>query len=337
MIEIKKDYSLKSKNTFGLDVNSHYYVEANTTDKISFSLNYASYYNLPILILGGGSNTLFTKSYEGLIIHPSIQGVEVIEDQFDYTVVRVGAGVNWDFLVDWCVTRNLGGLENLSFIPGDVGASPIQNIGAYGVEAKDSILKVEGINVITKKLFELSNAECKFDYRYSIFKDELKHRVVITNVQFKLSKKPQLITHYGNLEEELATLGDRSISNVRQAVINIRKRKLPDPTELGNAGSFFKNPLVSLNAFEEIKKRYDKAPSYSSTENNVKVPAGWLIEQCGWKGKQVGNCGVHKDQALVIVNYGNATGTEILNLAKQIQKSVHDQFGIELEMEVNVV
>jgi len=337
MIEIKKDFSLKSRNTFGLDVNSHYYVEANTTDKISFSLNYASYYNLPILILGGGSNTLFTKSYEGLIIHPSIQGIEVIEDQSNYTVIRVGAGVNWDYLVDWCVTRNIGGLENLSFIPGDVGASPIQNIGAYGVEAKDTILKVEGINVITKKLFELSNAECKFDYRYSIFKDELKHRVVITNVQFKLSKKPQLITHYGNLEEEIEKLGEKSISTIRQAVINIRKHKLPDPAELGNAGSFFKNPLVGSATFEEIKKRFDKAPSYPASENSVKVPAGWLIEQCGWKGKQVGNCGVHKDQALVLVNYGHATGDEIINLAKQIQKSVQEQFGIELEMEVNVV
>jgi len=337
MIEIKKDFPLKSRNTFGLDVSSRCFVEANTTDKISFSLNYASYYNLPVLILGGGSNTLFTKNYEGLIIHPSIQGIDVIEDLSDSTVIRVGAGVNWDFLVDWCVSRNLGGLENLSFIPGNVGASPIQNIGAYGVEAKDTILKVEGINVVTKKIFELNNAECKFDYRYSIFKNELKHKVVITFVYFKLSKTPNLITHYGNIEEEIEKIGEKSISTVRQAVINIRKRKLPDPAELGNAGSFFKNPLVSINDFEEIKKRFDKAPSYPASENSVKVPAGWLIEQCGWKGKQVGDCGVHKDQALVLVNYGNATGNEILNLAKQIQKSVHDQFGIELEMEVNVV
>jgi UDP-N-acetylmuramate dehydrogenase len=337
MIEIKKEYSLKTRNTFGLDVWTNFFVEASTTDKISFSLNYASYYDLPILILGGGSNTLFTKDFEGLIIHPTIQGIETIEDTPDNIIAKVGAGVNWDSFVEWSVNRKLGGIENLSSIPGDVGASPIQNIGAYGVEAKDTIVKVEGLNIISKKIVELSNSDCHFDYRYSIFKGELKNKIIVTNVYFKLHKNPTLITHYGNLDEEVEKIGTQSVETVRQAVINIRKRKLPDPSEIGNAGSFFKNPVIAIETYENIKRKYEKAPSYPVSEKLVKIPAGWLIEQCGWKGKQVGNCGVHKDQALVIVNYGNATGSEIFNLARQIQKSVLDQFGIEIEMEVNVI
>jgi UDP-N-acetylmuramate dehydrogenase len=337
MIEIKKDFSLKSRNTFGMDVRTRFFVEASTTDKLSFSLNYASYYDLPILILGEGSNILFTKDFDGLIIHPTIQGIEVIADEPSSIMIRVGAGVNWDSLVEWSVTREFGGLENLSWIPGSVGASPIQNIGAYGVEAKDTIEKVEGLNIISKKMVEMTNAECLFDYRYSIFKDQLRHRIIVTNVIFKLSKNPTLVTHYGNLEEEIEKLGSLSISTVREAVINIRKNKLPDPKVIGNAGSFFKNPVISNSLFEQIKSKFDKVPSYPSSDTTVKIPAGWLIEKCGWKGKQIGNCGVHKDQALVLINYGNATGIEILNLAQQIQKSVLDQFGIDLEMEVNVV
>ncbi len=337
MIEIKKDYPLKSKNTFGLDIKSRFFVEASIADKISFSLNYASYNELPIMILGGGSNVLFTKDYEGLIIRPTIQGIEVTEDAPETVTIRVGAGVNWDNLVEWSVSRGLGGLENLSYIPGDVGASPIQNIGAYGVEAKDTIVKVEALNIISKKMVELTNAECQFDYRNSIFKGELRHRVVVTHVHFKLSKKPTLITHYGNLDEEIEKLGERTIQTVRNAVIKIRKQKLPEPTEIGNAGSFFKNPLVKTSVFETLKSKYDKVPSFPASENHVKIPAGWLIEQCGWKGKKVGNCGVHQNQALVLVNYGEAKGSEILNLAHQIQKSVTDQFGIELELEVNII
>jgi UDP-N-acetylmuramate dehydrogenase len=336
MIEIKKEYSLKSQNTFGLDVSSRFFVEASTIDKISFSLNYASYYNLPILILGGGSNILFTKNYDGLIIRPTIQGIEVAEDTPENITIKVGAGVNWDWLVDWCVARGYGGLENLSLIPGNVGASPIQNIGAYGVEVKDTIVKVDGLNIFTKKLVSLSNAECLFEYRSSIFKNELKHKIVITHVFFKLSKNPTLVTHYGNLEDEIGG-AEKTVKTIRDAVISIRKKKLPDPKELGNAGSFFKNPEITTQTFEELKKRYETAPSFPISDKIVKIPAGWLIEQCGWKGKQVGNCGAHKDQALVLVNYGNATGNEILDLAKQIQRSVDDQFGISLEMEVNVV
>ncbi len=337
MIEIKKDYPLKSKNTFGLDVKTRFFVEASIPDKISFSLNYASYYDLPIMVLGGGSNILFTRDYEGLIIRPTIQGIEVVNDAPETVTIRVGAGVNWDNLVEWSVSRGFGGLENLSYIPGDVGASPIQNIGAYGVEAKDTIVKVEGLNIISKKMFELTNAECQFDYRYSIFKGELKHRVVVTHVHFKLSKKPTLITHYGNLDEEINKLGERTIQTVRDTVIKIRKQKLPEPTEIGNAGSFFKNPLVKTSVFEALQSKYEKVPSYPASDDHVKIPAGWLIEQCGWKGKRVGNCGVHQNQALVLVNYGEAKGSEILDLAHQIQKSVNDQFGIKLEMEVNVI
>jgi len=337
MIEIKKDYSLKSRNTFGLDVSTRFFVEASTPEQISFSLNYASYQSLPILILGGGSNILFTKNFNGLIIHLTIQGMDIVEDAPESLMVKVGAGVNWDSLVEWSVGRGLGGLENLSFIPGNVGASPIQNIGAYGVEAKDTIVKVEGFNVITKKTEVFSNSDCHFDYRYSIFKDDLKGKIILTHVYFRLSKKPSFITHYGNLDEEIEKLGAKTIRTVREAVINIRRRKLPDPSELGNAGSFFKNPVVSIETYEQIKGKYEKAPSFPVSNKLVKIPAGWLIEQCGWKGKQVGNCGVHKDQALVIVNYGNATGHEILNLAKQIQHSVVEQFGVKLEMEVNIL
>lgn len=337
MIEIKKDYPLKSKNTFGIDVKTHYYVETNSVDKISFSLNYASYYNLPVLILGGGSNILFTHNFKGLIIHPVITGIEVVEDSSEYVIVRVGAGVEWDSFVDWSTQRGLGGVENLSYIPGNVGASPIQNIGAYGVEAKDTIHKVEGLNLSSRRSFELVNVECKFDYRNSIFKNELKNSTIITHVHYKLSKKPTLITHYGNLEDEITKRGEKSVQTIRQAVIDIRKQKLPDPTEIGNAGSFFKNPVITLSQFEDLKKKFENAPSFPSSEGSIKVPAGWLIEQCGWKGKQVGNCGVHKNQALVLVNFGKATGHEILILANEIQKSVADQFGINLEMEVNVV
>jgi UDP-N-acetylmuramate dehydrogenase len=337
MIEIKKDVSLKAFNTFGVDVKTSYLANANRPEKVLFTLNYASYNQLPIRVLGGGSNVLFTSDFEGITIQPSIPGITIIDDQSNEVIVKVGAGVNWDSLVAWSVERNLGGVENLSMIPGSVGASPIQNIGAYGVEVKDSIVKVEGININSRKPFELYAAECRFGYRDSIFKNELKGKVVITYVWFKLLKNPTLVTHYGNLEEELTKLGTRSVKTVREAVISIRRGKLPDPAELGNAGSFFKNPVVDTAVLEGIRRKHENVPTYAVSDAFVKIPAGWLIEKCGWKGKRIGNCGVHKDQALIIVNYGNATGREILTLAEQIRKSVLDEFGIAIEMEVNVL
>lgn len=337
MMQIKKDYQLKSLNTFGIEAEAQYLAIANTIEKISFALNFASYNQVPILVLGGGSNTLFTKDFNGVVIQPIIPGIQVIEDMEDFMLIRVGAGVNWDDLVEWAVDKGVGGIENLSLIPGSVGATPIQNIGAYGIEVKDTIVKVEGMYLESKKTFELLNTECQFGYRDSIFKKELKGKVIITYVWFKLNKRYELITHYGNLEEEISQLGEKNLKTVREAVINIRRRKLPDPAVLGNAGSFFKNPVVSISKFNSIREKIGTVPSYPLSEEFIKIPAGWLIEQCGWKGKKIGNCGVHKDQALVIVNYGGASGTEVYNFARQIKESVSQQFDINLEMEVNIV
>jgi len=337
MFVIKKNISLKRYNTFGIDVTANYYAKANTVEKVLYAINFASYNKAPIYVLGGGSNILLTGNFDGVIINPAVQGIAIVEDMPNDVVLRVGAGVCWDSFVEFCVERDLYGVENLSHIPGNVGASPIQNIGAYGVEAKDTIIKVEGIQVDSRKTVELNNSECRFGYRDSVFKQELKGKVIVTHVWFKLSKNSNLQTNYGNLEDELNRLGDRSLKSVRQAVINIRTAKLPDPAVVGNAGSFFKNPVVEIDHFEGIKKKYPNAPSYPVSESFVKVPAGWLIEQCGWKGKRVGNCGVHANQALVLINYGDATGAEILNLAKSVQDSVETEFGIKLDMEVNVL
>ncbi|HOZ15770.1 MAG TPA: UDP-N-acetylmuramate dehydrogenase [Tenuifilaceae bacterium] len=337
MFVIKKNISLKRHNTFGIDVSTNYYAKANTVEKVLYAINFASYNKVPIYILGGGSNILLTKDFDGVIINPAIQGITLMEDMPEDVVLRAGAGVNWDTFVDYCVERGLGGVENLSNIPGNVGAAPIQNIGAYGVEAKDTIVKIEGIQIDSRKVVELNNSECRFDYRDSVFKQELKGKFVVTYVWFKLSKNAVLQTNYGNLDDELSRLGERTLRTVRQAVINIRTAKLPDPNIIGNAGSFFKNPIVEISQFNAIKLKYPNVPSYPVSESFVKIPAGWLIEQCGWKGKQVGNCGVHANQALVIVNYGNSTGAEILNFAQSIQKSVEQTFSVKLEMEVNVL
>lgn len=337
MFVIKKNISLKRHNTFGIDVSTNYYAKANTVEKVLYAINFASYNKVPIYILGGGSNILLTKNFDGVIINPAIQGITLMEDMPEDVILRAGAGVNWDTFVDYCVERGFGGVENLSNIPGNVGAAPIQNIGAYGVEAKDTIVKVEGIQIDSRKIVDLNSSECRFDYRDSVFKQELKGKFAVTYVWFKLSKNVILRTNYGNLDEELSRLGERTLKTVRQAVINIRTAKLPDPNIIGNAGSFFKNPIVKISQFNLIKSKYPSVPSYPVSENFVKIPAGWLIEQCGWKGKQVGNCGVHANQALVIVNYGNATGEEILILAQSIQKSVEQTFSVKLEMEVNVL
>jgi UDP-N-acetylmuramate dehydrogenase len=289
------------------------------------------------LILGGGSNILFTNHFDGAIIHPAIDGIEIVSEDDTSVIIKAGAGVEWDSLVEYTVNKGLGGLENLSLIPGNVGASPIQNIGAYGVEAKDCIEIVEGIYIHTHKSFSLSKSECKFNYRDSIFKNDLRGKTIITYVSFKLLKTPLLVTHYGNLDVELEKLGGKSLANVRQAVINVRNSKLPDPKVLGNAGSFFKNPVVDISVVEELQKDYEKVPYYPVSDSYVKLPAGWLIEQCGWKGKKIGNVGVHKDQALVIVNYGGANGKEVIDLAHKVRHSVMEKFNVSLEMEVNVV
>jgi UDP-N-acetylmuramate dehydrogenase len=333
----RQNHPLKDYNTFGLNVTANQFYQVDTIEELSEAIKNIKSEKMQHLILGGGSNILFTSNYNGAIIHPSIDGVETIDDNEKYILLRVGAGVEWDSLVEQTVSMGLCGLENLSLIPGKVGAAPIQNIGAYGVEAKDSIEKVDGIFIDTLEHFSLNNAECKFGYRNSVFKNKLKGKVVVTHVTFRLSKECNLVTHYGNLEVEIDKLGSKTLQNVRQAVINIRNAKLPDPKEFGNAGSFFKNPVVDIALVEALQEKYTHVPFYPVNDNLVKLPAGWLIEKSGWKGKRVGNVGVHKDQALVIVNFGNATGQEIVELAHQVRQSIMEMFNVSLEMEVNVV
>ena len=337
MPEFFNDYPLNKLNTFGLPVKAKYFTKPKTEEELIDSINRIKQMGLPMLVLGGGSNILFTRDYAGVVLQPSITGIEEIENTSDYIALSVGAGEVWDNLVEYAVQRGLGGIENLSNIPGSVGASPIQNIGAYGVEAKETILQVMGFNLETMSRVVWKNEECQFGYRDSIFKRELKGKVVITNVIYRLSKHPKFVTHYGNIEDELAKMDETTLINIRKAVINIRNSKLPDPNKLGNAGSFFKNPIVHMDLLHELKKRYDRVPSYPIDDKSVKIPAGWLIEQSGWKGKRLGNAGVHENQALVLVNHGGATGVEILNLAEQIRSSVQNRFNVMLEMEVNVV
>ncbi len=337
MFVIKKDISLKPYNTFGLDVGAKYFAKANTVEKVLYAINFASYNKLSVYVIGGGSNIIVTRDIEGVVVNPSIQGIQLQEEDVNFMTFRVGAGVAWDKFVEFAVNNNLGGVENLSGIPGYVGAAPIQNIGAYGVEAKDTIFKVEGIELATRKFVELNNAECSFGYRDSIFKKELKGKIIITHVWFKLPTKPSFNLEYGNLLDEISQYGGVNLQNIRKAVVSIRKHKLPDPTIIGNAGSFFKNPVVGPDAYIHLKKIYPDIPAFKISDDYYKIPAGWLIEKAGWKGKRIGSCGVHERQALVLVNYGGAKGSDILNLASSIQTSVKELFGIELEMEVNVI
>jgi len=337
MIEIKENYSLKKYNTFGFDVKSAYFSNFSTLEDLKELLLIQKNKKLPLIVLGGGSNILFTGDFNGLVIQPTIKGIEIISESNEYVDLRVGAGEDWDEFVGHCVNNSWSGVENLSLIPGFVGTCPIQNIGAYGVEVKDTIIKVETIETETLKEHLFLNAECNFGYRDSIFKRELKGKHIITHVHFRLKKNAEFILNYGNLNDELQKYGSVDLKNIRQAVIDIRNSKLPKPEEIGNAGSFFKNPEVEMAVYEKIKQNYPMIPCYPQGKNRVKVPAGWLIEQAGWKGKNIGNAGVHCKQALVLVNVGNATGNEVLHLAKEIQKSVNQKFGIQLEMEVNIV
>jgi UDP-N-acetylmuramate dehydrogenase len=337
MIEIKENYSLKKYNTFGFNAKCTYFSNFSNVDELKELLQFNEEKKIALLILGGGSNVLFTGDFNGLIIQPTIKGIEIVSETTDYVDLRVGAGENWDEFVGFCVEHNWCGIENLSLIPGFVGTCPIQNIGAYGVEVKDTIIKVETIEIETLKKHLFLNSDCKFGYRDSIFKRELKGKHIITHVHFRLKKNAEFILNYGNLTDELKKYDSVNLKNVRQAVINIRESKLPNPEVIGNAGSFFKNPEIDLSVFENLKRSFPDAPSYPQGNNRVKVPAGWLIEQAGWKGKNIGNAGVHSKQALVLVNLGNAIGREVLNLASEIQTSVNQKFGIQLELEVNIV
>jgi len=339
MINILRYHSLKNLNTFGVDVRAGYFTEIFSEIELEQILNYDEFKESNKFILGGGSNVLFTKDYDGLIIKNFIQSIRIIDENEKYVIVRAGAGVNWDDLVKHCVEKNWGGIENLSLIPGTVGAAPIQNIGAYGQELKNVFYNLEGVFIESgeKKICEIS--ECNFDYRESVFKGDLKDKFIITKVSLKLSKKPEINISYPSVQEEIQKrkISKPSIEDIRKIVIDIRTSKLADPKIIGNAGSFFKNPVISINKFGNIKEKFPDLISHPVDKLNVKLPAAALIEKCGWKGKRVGNCGCYEKQPLVIVNYGGATADEILNLASSIKSSVEEKFEISLEPEVNLV
>lgn len=336
MIQIKNNFPLKKLNTLGLNVKARYFVRTSTLEEIEEVLE-KHRDRFPFMVLGGGSNILFTKDYNGLVLQPALKGINIIDDDPGYCLVEVGAGENWDDYVKWAVENNLGGIENLSLIPGSTGSSPIQNIGAYGVEVKDVIERVNYLDLESLSMVSISNKDCQFGYRNSIFKTRLKNRIIITSVVFRLNRRPVFNTNYGTLQSEIKKTGILNIESIRHAVITIRKSKLPDPEELGNAGSFFKNPVVDHIKADEIREQFETMPYFPAGENKVKIPAGWLIEKCGWKGKRTGNAGVHEKQALVLVNYGDASGEEIHNLALKISESVFHKFGINLETEVNII
>lgn len=335
-MKIEENISLKKYNTFGLGYQAKRIIHPSNEEETIQAVTKLSEKE-PFLILGGGSNLLFTGDYNGTLIHPVIEGIKILSENSDSIIISAGAGINWDNLVDWTVKNGFYGLENLSLIPGNVGASPVQNIGAYGTEVRDYVEMVDAIRIPDGKKVRFSNSECCFAYRYSIFKGPEKGRYLVTRVHFRLSKKFRLNLDYGSVKDEVARLGKENQANVRLAVINIRKKKLPDPELIGNAGSFFKNPLVNEEFATRIKKVYPEVPSFPADDGNVKIAAGWLIEQCGWKGKRDGDAGVHDRQALVLVNHGKASGKDICNLSELVKKSVKDKFGINLEPEVEII
>lgn len=333
---ILENISLKNYNTFGIDVKAKRFVNIHSIVELQKLLSKEK----DLFLLSGGSNMLLTHDIEKLVVHIDIKGISIENENENSVEITVNAGENWHEFVLWCVENNYGGIENLSLIPGKVGTCPIQNIGAYGIEVKDTITKVSVVEIETGKIKNFTNEECKFGYRDSIFKNDQKDKFIIVTVSFRLSKKNHVFhTSYGAIEAELTTqkIGSQMLKNISEAVISIRKSKLPDPRELGNSGSFFKNPLISSTHFEKLQLEFPTIPNFKISETAVKIPAGWLIEQAGFKGKRFGNCGVHEKQALVLVNYGNATGVEILNLAKKIQKTILEKFQIELEIEVNII
>lgn len=334
------NYNLQNHNTFGMKVKAKRYVEYGSEEELQALIPTLSG---EVLHIGGGSNLLFKGDFEGTVLHSAIGGIEVAEEvaDEDEVLVRVGAGVVWDDFVAWAVEKGLGGVENLSLIPGEVGASAVQNIGAYGVEAKDVIVMVEAVDLMSGEKRVFANSECQYAYRQSIFKKELKGRYAITYVTYRLHKTPQLKLEYGNLravlEQDLPHGENRpALGLVRQAIIDIRNAKLPDPKVQGNAGSFFMNPVVSREKFLSIQKDYPQMPFYE-VANGVKIPAGWMIEQCGWKGKSLGRAGVHDKQALVLVNLGGATSEEIIRLCDTICQEVKKKFDIDIHPEVNLV
>lgn len=337
-MEITRDVSLKKLNTFGIDVSAKYFVEVSSIVELRTLIATSEFRNNERLILGGGSNILFTKNWDGIIVKNNLFGKDIIEESENVVRVRIMSGENWHEAVMWATENGWSGIENLALIPGTVGATPVQNIGAYGVEIKETIETVGVVDLATAEEKEFTESECKFGYRDSIFKNEAKGKYFITYVILKLSKTPNLRTDYGAIKSQLAEMGIDvpNLANIRDAVIAIRRSKLPDPAVIGNAGSFFKNPIVSQSEFEKLAATYPEIPHFETVEG-IKIPAGWLIEQAGWKGKRLGNVGVHEKQALVIVNHGDASGEEVKNLAYAVIDSVKEKFDIQLEPEVTIL
>ncbi len=337
-MKLETNYSLKNENTFHIDVSAKYFAEVFSEEDIKNMLSERRIKEIPLLIIGGGSNILFTRNFDGLVIKNSISYINVIEEDDNKIIIEAGAGVRWDDLVQYCVEKKYGGIENLSLIPGTTGAAPIQNIGAYGQELKDTLYYVKGIFIENLALKKIIKDECNFGYRDSIFKRELKGKFVITAVAVCLSKKPKVNLTYAAVNEELDKLNikEPSIKEVSKVIRMIRETKLPNPTEIGNAGSFFKNPEISESLYLDIKNLYQDFKGYKLPNGYHKISAAWLIEKCGWKGQRFGDAGVHKDQPLVLVNFGTASGNEIRDLSLQIKESVFKKFKIELEEEVNI-
>jgi UDP-N-acetylmuramate dehydrogenase len=341
-MQVQKDFSLKKYNTFGTDATARYFSRFFNTDELRSIIENNKNITTK-MILGGGSNILFTENYDGLVLKNEISGMNKINEDKNYVYVKAGGGVRWHNLVMFCVNQNLGGLENLSLIPGNVGASPMQNIGAYGVEIKDVFYELEAFHLKEKEVQIFSGDDCKFDYRDSVFKNKYKDQFAILNVTYRLKKDPDFNISYGALQAELEKMNvtDLTVKAISDAVINIRTSKLPDPAVIGNAGSFFKNPVITSHRLYEIHRLHENeekhVPFYKIDEEHFKIPAGWLIEKCGWKGYRKGDAGCYAKQALVLVNYGKASGEDIYDLSEEIKISVRKKFGIDLEREVNIL
>ena len=337
-MEIKYHFSLKNYNTFGIEANAKEFVAVHSIEELETVL--AENISNRKFILGGGSNMLLTKDIDALVIHIDLKGKKIVEENEDFVWVESQAGENWHEFVMWTIDNDFGGLENMSLIPGNVGTTPVQNIGAYGTEIKDTFVSCSAMKIDTMEMRSFRNSECNFGYRESIFKNEIKDQYIITSVIFKLTKRNHKINiSYGDITRELDKLNIKTptLKDVSNAVITIRQSKLPDPKVLGNSGSFFKNPILLKSEFNKIHKKFPEMKYYEISETEVKVPAGWLIEQAGFKGLRFGDAGIHKNQALVLVNYGNATGQEILNVSKDIQETIFKKFGIHIEAEVNII
>lgn len=332
------NYSLLQHNTFGIDATCRRFLEYSSVEEAQSIARMLTANDEPLLVIGGGSNLLLTGDFEGTVIHSAIKGITVTDNGDEGVLLRVGSGETWDDVVDYCVNNGLYGAENLSLIPGEVGASAVQNIGAYGVEVKDIISKVEVVELSSGKTVSLLNADCNYSYRQSRFKNEWKGRYIVTYVTYRLSKTFEPHIEYGNIRDELQRHGiaTPTAAELRQVIIDIRNKKLPDPKVEGNAGSFFMNPVVSREKYEQLISQYPQMPHYIIDDNHVKIPAGWMIDQCGWKGRSLGKAGVHDKQALVLVNRGGATGADIVRLCDVIRKDVYDKFAIEILPEVNI-